>query len=64
MGVPGAWSRVTGWSDWLKTMLKHKKLIMLPKLDISPGLLQALLFELQKRVWPGVVQDERVVGES
>ena len=39
MGVPGAWSRVTGWLDWLKIMLKHKKLIMLPKLDISPGLL-------------------------
>ena len=64
MGVPGAWSRVTGWSDWLKIMLKHKKLIMLPKLDISPSLLRALFFELQKMVWPGVVQDEGVVGES
>ena len=62
--MPGAWSRVTGWSEWLKIMLKHKKLIMLPKLAISPGLLRALLFELQKGVCPGVAKVQGVVGES
>ena len=62
--MPRAWPKVTGWSDWLKIMLKHKKLLMLPKFVISPGLLRALFFKLQKRVWPGVVQDEGVVGES